>query len=65
MNSKNDSSVPHNIAIQGNGINEAGPVISGGATSTIKVTVKAGEYPFLCTVPGHAQAGMKGTLTVK
>ncbi len=27
--------------------------------------LKAGKYPFLCTVPGHAAAGMKGTLTVK
>jgi mono/diheme cytochrome c family protein len=60
----NESSVPHNIAIQGNGVNAAGPVVTGGV-SEIKVTVKTGEYPFLCTVPGHAAAGMKGTLTVK
>jgi uncharacterized cupredoxin-like copper-binding protein len=26
---------------------------------------KAGKFPFLCTVPGHAAGGMKGTLTVK
>ena len=25
---------------------------------------KAGSYPYLCTVPGHAAAGMKGTFTV-
>jgi uncharacterized cupredoxin-like copper-binding protein len=36
-----------------------------GHVSEFKVTLKAGKYPFLCTVPGHAQAGMKGTLTVK
>jgi uncharacterized cupredoxin-like copper-binding protein len=33
-----------------------------------KLTVKfakAGKYPYLCTVPGHAAAGMKGTLVVK
>lgn len=65
INSKNASTVQHNIAVQGNGVNELGPVVSGGGTSTIKVDVKAGEYPFLCTVPGHAAAGMKGTLTVK
>jgi uncharacterized cupredoxin-like copper-binding protein len=27
--------------------------------------VKAGTYTFFCSVPGHEQAGMKGTLTVK
>jgi uncharacterized cupredoxin-like copper-binding protein len=25
---------------------------------------KAGTYPYLCTVPGHAAAGMKGVLRV-
>jgi azurin len=39
-----------------------------GAGETVEVTFKvpaAGEYPFLCSFPGHFQAGMKGTLTVK
>jgi uncharacterized cupredoxin-like copper-binding protein len=36
-----------------------------GKTATLKATLKAGKYTFLCTVPGHAAAGMKGTLTVK
>ena len=65
INTKNAASVPHNVAIQGGGIDEVGPVVQGGKTSTIKVSVKPGKYPFLCTVPGHAAAGMKGTLTVK
>jgi mono/diheme cytochrome c family protein len=65
INSPNKSAVQHNIAIQGNGVNEVGPIGAGGHVSTLKVTVKPGKYPFLCTVPGHAQAGMKGTLTVK
>jgi len=26
---------------------------------------KAGKYPFLCTVTGHAAGGMKGTFTVR
>jgi uncharacterized cupredoxin-like copper-binding protein len=25
----------------------------------------AGKFLYLCTVPGHAQAGMKGTLIVR
>ena len=38
----------------------------GGETAEVTFTVpKAGTYPFLCTVPGHFVAGMKGTLIVK
>lgn len=37
-----------------------------GTSATLRVVfAKAGRYPYLCTVPGHAQLGMKGVLTVK
>jgi azurin len=40
-----------------------------GAGETVEVTFKvpaaAGEYPYLCSFPGHFQAGMRGTLAVK
>lgn len=40
-----------------------------GAGETVEVTFKvpaaAGDYPYICTFPGHFQAGMRGTLTVK
>lgn len=40
-----------------------------GAGETVEVTFKvpnvAGSYPYLCTFPGHFQAGMKGMLVVK
>jgi len=40
--------------------------LSPGKTATLKVLLaKAGKYAFLCTVPGHAPAGMKGVLVVK
>jgi uncharacterized cupredoxin-like copper-binding protein len=29
------------------------------------VTVQAGTYTFFCSVPGHREAGMQGTMTVK
>ena len=32
---------------------------------TFKVAEKPGSYPFICTFPGHFQAGMKGNLAVK
>ncbi len=33
-------------------------------TKTIKVTLKKGKVKYICTVSGHAQMGMKGTITV-
>ena len=41
-------------------------MVKPGKKLTLTVTIKkAGKYPYLCTVPGHAAAGMKGTFTVK
>ena len=65
INSPNKAAVPHNVALQGNGVNQLGPVVSGGGVSTIRVNVRPGIYTFLCTVPGHAAAGMQGRLSVR
>ncbi len=59
---KNPASIQHNIAIAGDG---TGPVVGQGGTSQFSDTIKPGKYTFLCTVPGHADGGMKGELTVK
>jgi mono/diheme cytochrome c family protein len=59
---KNASSLQHDIALQGDG---KGPVVGQGGTSRFTANLKPGKYTFLCTVPGHADGGMKGTLTVK
>jgi uncharacterized cupredoxin-like copper-binding protein len=40
------------------------PVFDSGTTS-FNVTLKTGTYTYYCSVPGHRQAGMQGTLTVK
>ena len=40
-------------------------LISPGRSATLKVTFKkAGSYPYLCTVPGHAELGMKGNFKI-
>jgi mono/diheme cytochrome c family protein len=65
LRSKNASPVPHDISLKGGGVNEQGDQVSNGGTSKITATVKPGSYTFYCSVPGHEQAGMKGTLTVK
>jgi plastocyanin len=57
----NTSGVPHNIAITGKGKTPITP--KGGGSFT--ATYAPGTYTYFCEVPGHAQAGMKGTLTVQ
>ena len=66
IRSPNPTPTPHNIALEGPGVSNAiGEVVQDGGVSEIQVTVRAGEYEFFCTVEGHREAGMEGTLTVK
>lgn len=60
----NKSSIGHNIELKGVS-GAAGKVVNQGGVSTFSVSLKPGKYTFFCAVPGHEQAGMKGTLTVK
>jgi plastocyanin len=61
----NASPVPHNLAIaQGSKQLGVTPTFSGGGTKKLVLKLAAGSYTFYCTVPGHRQAGMQGTLTV-
>ncbi|SRR6266567_4759834 len=57
----NDGKTPHDFSIAGT----TSDTILPGATATMTVTITdAGTYPYLCTLPGHAAAGMQGNLTV-
>ena len=40
------------------------PLIGPNRSASITVTLKRGSYTYICTVPGHAAAGMKGKLKV-
>ncbi len=40
-------------------------LVDPGATAEVTVNLPPGEYKFHCPVPGHTEAGMVGTLTVK
>jgi uncharacterized cupredoxin-like copper-binding protein len=62
---KNPASLAHNVAVEGNGVDKSGPTVSNGGTSTVTADLKPGKYEFYCSVDGHKQAGMEGTLTVK
>lgn len=60
----NPAALEHNVAIEENGKEIAvSETITDGKTS-VSADLAAGTYTFLCTVPGHAEAGMQGTLTV-
>jgi plastocyanin len=61
----NPAALEHDVAIAEDGKEIAkSETIAEGETS-VSADLAAGEYTFFCTVPGHAEAGMEGTLTVK
>ena len=62
---ENPSQLPHAIAIKGNGVDVDGKTVGKGEKSVASADLKPGTYEFYCPVPGHKEAGMKGTLTVK
>lgn len=64
---ENASSTPHDVTVTGEGNKKLGAtkqITDSSAKLNLK-DVPAGSYTFFCSVPGHEQAGMKGTLTVK
>ena len=62
----NDSSTPHDVVIEdSSGSEVARTDVITGTTTTTQADLKAGTYTFFCSVDGHREAGMEGTLTVK
>jgi len=68
----NDGQIPHNLTIVegddpiGGGAElAASDDIAGGDSGDVAVDVEAGDYSFLCTIPGHAEDGMVGKITVE
>jgi uncharacterized cupredoxin-like copper-binding protein len=55
----NKGSLKHDFWIAG----KKTPLLGKNKSATLTVTLKKGKYPYKCTVPGHAAAGMKGTFT--
>jgi plastocyanin len=61
----NDSTVAHNVTIaQGAKTLGATKTITS-STATLALNLARGDYVFFCSVPGHRQSGMQGTLTVQ
>ncbi|HEX5192641.1 MAG TPA: plastocyanin/azurin family copper-binding protein, partial [Solirubrobacteraceae bacterium] len=62
----NDSPLSHDVTVQKgtSGATIAATPIFDHGTKSITMTLAAGKYTYYCSVPGHRQAGMVGTLTV-
>ena len=66
INFDNKEALQHDVAVadsSGKVLGQTDLVSSGTANAT--VNLQPGTYTFYCTVPGHRDAGMEGTLTVK
>lgn len=62
----NVGNAPHNLTIEGGSGNlgKTPNFNKGDPNQDLTVDLQPGTYTWLCTVPGHASRGMKGTLTV-
>ena len=62
----NPSATGHDVCVEDSSGNELGcsDVIEQSNTS-LSLDLKPGTYTYFCSVPGHQDAGMEGTLTVK
>ena len=58
----NEGAAQHDFTIDELGIKVDLPP---GATETLEVDIPAGTYQFYCSIPGHKDAGMVGTLVVE
>jgi plastocyanin len=61
----NPSPIAHDVAIEKDGKEIAASELVTEGKDSVSAELEPGTYTFLCTVPGHAEAGMEGTLTVK
>jgi uncharacterized cupredoxin-like copper-binding protein len=57
---KNIGKLPHNFVIN----QQQTAVLAAKKAQTIVVTFNKGRFPYVCSITGHAAAGMKGTLRV-
>ncbi len=62
----NAQPMAHDVVIEDASGNEvARTEIVTDETTTATVNLKPGEYTFYCSIPGHREAGMEGTLKVE
>jgi plastocyanin len=65
INFDNPAAIEHDVTIEQDGEEIAqSDLVSEGATE-VSADLEPGEYVFYCSVPGHREGGMEGTLTVR
>jgi plastocyanin len=63
---KNPQALTHDVKIEdAQGEEVGGTELIASGEDSAPVELKPGTYTFFCSVPGHREAGMEGTLTVK
>ena len=58
---KNAGKLTHDFKIAGK---KTKLILKGKSAAPLTVRLKKGSYKYVCTIPGHADKGMKGTLKV-
>jgi plastocyanin len=62
----NPATVSHDVHIEGDGEDlAASDVVADGETTEAGADLEPGDYTFYCSIPGHREGGMEGTLTVE
>ncbi len=61
----NEADIPHDFNIEQDGETIAGTEVITGAKETLDVELEEGRYVYYCSVPGHRESGMQGTLIVE
>jgi plastocyanin len=66
---RNDGQIAHNLTVErrtsGSGKLIGTDSFLGGRSARLRIDLPPGRYKMLCTVPGHEQLGMVGTLAVR
>ena len=61
----NDGSLPHNLEVEGNGVEEVSETMDPGGSTDLTVSLEPGTYELYCAIGDHAAQGMEGELTVE
>jgi uncharacterized cupredoxin-like copper-binding protein len=61
----NQGKTDHDLAINGPKTQKKTPLIKPGDSAKLEVDLVKGSYKLICTVPGHAEAGMQEVIDVR